>query len=95
MDAILRGGIGVKKNWRPALSLVLIVWVLFAGVTFTELGSKYIGKNYFESEELGSMIDYYLQEIGPTVLNPIDAKEMKDALTVTEGEIEEHRNRYG
>lgn len=85
----------MKKNWRPALSLVLIVWVLFAGVTFTELGSKYIGKNYFESEELGSMIDYYLQEIGPTVLNPIDAKEMKDALTVTEGEIEEHRNRYG
>lgn len=83
------------KRWRALLSLVLVVWVLFSGFTFIELGHKYIGNDYFESEELGSSIDYFLQELGPTVLNPIDAEEMKKRLTVSQEEIEDHRNRFG
>lgn len=85
----------MKKGWKPIFTLVLIVWVLFAAVTFIELGGKYIGSNYFESEELDQSISYFLQELGPTVLNPIDAEDMKNALMVSQEEIEAHRNRYG
>lgn len=85
----------MRKRWKPLLSLILIVWVVFAGFTLIEFGGKYIGKSYFESEEFGYGIDEFMQNIGPMLLNPIDPEELKSKLTVSQEEIEEHRTRYG
>lgn len=85
----------MKKGWKLFLSLILMVWVLFSVFTLLEFGGKYIGKNYFESTDFEDSLVYFYQELGPTILNPIDADDMKSKLTVSQSEIDEHRYLYG
>ena len=37
----------------------------------------------------------FYENIGPTILNPIDMEEAEKTITVEKAEIEEHRSRYG
>lgn len=83
------------KKWKPFLGLICIVWFVFGLYTFTNVGYRYIGKSYFESENFQYEADNFLTGLGPLVLNLPTAEEMKSKLEVSQSEIEEHRNYYG
>ncbi|MGE7624658.1 histidine kinase dimerization/phospho-acceptor domain-containing protein [Viridibacillus sp. NPDC096237] len=85
----------MKNNSRGLFSLLLMSIVLFSVFSLILQGPKYIGKDYFDSDSFQSKLDNFTFDIGPLLLNPIDAEEAKKTITVTENEIEEHRNRYG
>lgn len=89
------GSVIMKNNSRGLFSLFLMSIVLFSVFSLILQGPKYIGKDYFDSDSFQSQLDYFTSDIGPLLLNPIDAEEAKKTITVTENEIEEHRNRYG
>ena len=83
------------KKWKPLLGLICIVWFVFGLYTFTNVGYRYIGKSYFESENFQYEADDFLTGLGPLVLNVPTAEEMKSKLEVSQNEIEEHRHYYG
>ncbi|MEQ6357963.1 HAMP domain-containing sensor histidine kinase [Lysinibacillus sp. M3] len=83
------------KNWKPLLALICLIWVIFGIVTFSKVGYRYIGKSYFQSENLQPQLDNFQSELGPLVLNVPTAEDLKSKIVVTQSEIEEHRNRYG
>ncbi|MGE7691743.1 histidine kinase dimerization/phospho-acceptor domain-containing protein [Lysinibacillus sp. NPDC097214] len=83
------------KNWKPLLALLCLIWVIFGIFTFSKVGHRYIGKSYFQSENLQPQLDNFQSELGPLVLNVPTAEDLKSKIVVTQSEIEEHRNRYG
>ncbi|MGE7912026.1 sensor histidine kinase [Lysinibacillus xylanilyticus] len=83
------------KNWKPLLALICLIWVMFGIFTFAKIGYRYIGKSYFQSENLQPQLDNFQSELGPLVLNVPTAEDLKSKIVVTQSEIEEHRNRYG
>ncbi|KOO49863.1 HAMP domain-containing sensor histidine kinase [Viridibacillus arvi] len=85
----------MKNNPKKLFSLFLLTIVIFSIFSLLQQGQKYIGKDYFDSEIFQSKLYEFTNNIGPLLLNPIDADEAKKAITVTDNEIEEHRTRYG
>ncbi|MFJ8461897.1 histidine kinase dimerization/phospho-acceptor domain-containing protein [Lysinibacillus xylanilyticus] len=83
------------KNWKPLLTLICLIWVIFGIFTFSNIGYQYIGKSYFQSDDFQHELDNFQSELGPLVLNLPVAKDLKSKIVVTQNEIEEHRNRYG
>ncbi|MGE7949955.1 sensor histidine kinase [Lysinibacillus sp. NPDC093688] len=83
------------KNWKPLLALLCLVWVIFGLFTFSKVGHRYIGKSYFQSQNLQPQLDNFQSDLGPLVLNVPTAEDLKSKIVVTQSEIEEHRNRYG
>ncbi|MFE3576335.1 sensor histidine kinase [Lysinibacillus sp. NPDC059133] len=83
------------KNWKPLLALLCLIWVIFGIFTFSKVGHRYIGKSYFQSENLQPQLDDFQSELGPLVLNVPKAEDFKSKIVVTQSEIEEHRNHYG
>lgn len=85
----------MRKKWKPLLALICLTWFIFGIFTFSKIGYQYVGKSYFQSENFQHELDNYLAELGPLVLNLPTAEELKSKITVSENEIEEHRNYYG
>lgn len=83
------------KNWKPLLTLICLTWFIFGVFTFSKIGYQYVGKSYFQSENFQHEMDNFLAEIGPLALNIPTAEELKSKITVSQNEIEEHRNYYG
>ncbi len=83
------------KKWKPLLALICLIWAIFGIFTFSKIGYRYIGKSYFQSENLQPQLDNFQSELGPLVLNVPTAEDLKSKIVVTQSEIEEHRNRYG
>src|SRR5690606_2886 len=73
----------------------LVVIVLLASLSFARQGTGLIGKDFSDFNDFAWRLDEFYNTIGPTVLNPIDIEEAKKNITVSDNEIEEHRNRYG
>lgn len=85
----------MMKNWKPLLTLICLTWFIFGVFTFSKIGYQYVGKSYFQSENFQHELDNFLAEIGPLALNIPTAEELKSKITVSQNEIEEHRNYYG
>jgi len=83
------------KKWKPLLAFICLIWVIFGIFTFSKVGYRYIGKSYFQSENLQPQLDNFQSELGPLVLNVPTAEDLKSKISVTQSEIEEHRNHYG
>ena len=79
----------------PIVWMSLAAFVLLSFFTFMQEGSKYIGKNYFSTDEFTESMDTFIQNIGPSVLNEFDSEEAKKRIPVSKAEIEDHRNYYG
>ena len=79
----------------------LFVWafltalILLALPSFTQNGTKLIGKSFVDTDDFDREMNVFYERIGPTVLNPIDEEEAKKEIPVSSDEIEEYRNRYG
>ncbi|MFC4410819.1 histidine kinase dimerization/phospho-acceptor domain-containing protein [Chungangia koreensis] len=84
-----------KTKWLPLIWVSLLTIVLLASLMVLERGRDYIGKQYFISDQFRMELDEFIEKAGPTVLNPLNPKEAKEQITVSQQEIEEHRNQYG
>ena len=80
---------------------LFVVWVLLisfgiSGV-FSVLtnGSRFMQGDYFESEEYNSQMDQFVSMLNVYELYKMPKEEMKNKITVSDEEIEEHRMRYG
>ncbi|MEK4484176.1 MFS domain-containing histidine kinase [Psychrobacillus sp. FSL H8-0484] len=82
----------IGRNILLSALLVLTISSLF---TLTEQGRKFIGTNYFESDDFGWQLSEFETSIVPVVLAVPDKVEVKKKITVTSEEIEEYRYRYG
>ncbi|WP_424237045.1 histidine kinase dimerization/phospho-acceptor domain-containing protein [Bhargavaea ginsengi] len=84
-----------KGKWTQAVWLALAAFVLFSVMVLIEAGPRIIGKSYTETEDFQSTMNYFYDQIGPYVLNPVEPEKAKKSIGVTEGEVDEHRYRYG
>ena len=77
------------------------VWSILAALLLITIPSafqfspKYIGKDYFDTDDFHNEINNFYNLLGPAVLNPLEVEEAKKKIPVTNDEIEEHRNYYG
>lgn len=80
---------------------VLLLWsacvaiFLLALWTYFQDGSRYMGKSYVDQDEFKMEMDRFYENLGVTVLNPVDIEAQKKQIKVSKEEIEEHRTRYG
>ncbi|RSK36582.1 sensor histidine kinase [Bhargavaea beijingensis] len=84
-----------KHKWTQAVWLFLAAFVLFSVMVLIEAGPRIIGKTYTESEDFRGSMDFFYNQIGPYILNPVDPEEAKKTIGVTEEELDDHRYRYG
>ncbi|BDH60169.1 two-component sensor histidine kinase [Lysinibacillus sp. PLM2] len=85
----------MKNKGKILLTLFLITWVVFAFTTFSNFGQKYIGQSYFKSENFVYQVENYKAQLGRYVLNPFDANQAKENISVTDTEINDYRYYYG
>ncbi|QPQ33417.1 histidine kinase dimerization/phospho-acceptor domain-containing protein [Lysinibacillus sp. JNUCC-52] len=85
----------MTKIWKPLLALICLTWFIFGVFTFSKIGYQYVGKSYFQSGNFQNELDNFQAELGPLVLNLPTAEELKSKITVSDNEVEEHRNYYG
>lgn len=85
----------MKIKGKLLLTLFLITWVVFAITLLINHGHSYIGKSYFKSDSFLSTKETFIEQLGHYVLEPFNAEKAKENITVTQTEIEEHRNYYG
>lgn len=84
-----------KGKWTQAVWLVLAAFVLFSVMVLIEAGPRLIGKSYTETDDFRSNMNFFYDQIGPYVLNPVEPEEAKKSIGVTEEEMDEHRYRFG
>ncbi len=86
----------MKSNKSP-----LIVWTILASVfllaliSMVQTGPKFVGKSYVDTEDFKANMSAFYENIGPTILNPINMEQAEKTITVEKAEIEAHRSRYG
>ncbi|WP_277584587.1 histidine kinase dimerization/phospho-acceptor domain-containing protein [Psychrobacillus antarcticus] len=80
---------------RNILLSVLVVLTVCSLFTLTDQGRKFIGTNYFDSDDFSWQLAEFETSIVPVVLAVPDKEEVKKKITVTLEEIEEYRYRYG
>ncbi len=73
----------------------LISFTLFALLTFPEHATKYIGSNYYETEEFKWSVDQIIEAFGPVLLNPLDVEEEIENLSVDASEVQQYRDFFG
>lgn len=84
------------KRYTPIVIWALLVAIAFSGlVTLTSRGPELILKSYPQSQQFQNHLTDIYDELGRTVLNPIDLEAAEKKLTVTPAEIEEYRMYYG
>jgi signal transduction histidine kinase len=86
------------KSRNKILKLIAVVCLFTYGISgiFTTVtsGGKYF-KNYFDTEEFQQEYFQFIDLLSLFELKNMTKEEVKEAITVSEEEIEEHRTRYG
>ncbi|MEO4053863.1 HAMP domain-containing sensor histidine kinase [Solibacillus sp. CAU 1738] len=83
------------KNSKTILTLFLIFWTVFAGLTFLNQGSSILGKSYFTSDEFSNQREEFYEGLSRYVLTNFDAEKAKETIQVTNEEIDYYKNYYG
>ncbi|MDW0108500.1 sensor histidine kinase [Sporosarcina aquimarina] len=84
------------KRYTPIIIWALLVAVAFSGlVTLTSRGPEVVLKSYPQSQQFQNHLNDIYDELGRTVLNPINLEEAEKKLSVTPAEIQEYRTYYG
>lgn len=84
-----------NKNYKMIIWAMLVALVLIAVPTAIQLGPETVGKKFVDSQEFQDEVDSFYESLSTAVLNPIDIDTLKEKISVTTSEIEEHRRRYG
>lgn len=84
------------KRYTPIMIWALLVAIAVSGlVTLTSRGPEIIFKSYPQSQQFQNHLTDIYDELGRTVLNPIDLEAAEKKLSVTPAEIDEYRTYYG
>ncbi len=84
-----------RNNW------LFIIWLFLfsfgvSGVLFVLLhGSQYMGKDYFDTDTFRSQLDEFTSLLGFFEAEPSMKEDVKEAITISDEDIEEYRYRYG
>ncbi|MFD1849731.1 MFS domain-containing histidine kinase [Oceanobacillus bengalensis] len=90
----------MATKWKSSLLIITCTILFTFGLTglilLTSHGTFYAHKDYFHTSEfLHGDLDEFARNLGTYELNNISLTEAKEAITITEEEIYEHRYRYG
>lgn len=85
----------MKQKSKFFIWASLIALFLMALSTISWKGPQYFNKSYYDSDTFQWQINDYYNFLGRTELNPIQLSEIQEKIPVSNGEIEEHRLRYG
>lgn len=84
------------KRYTPIMIWALLVTIAISGlVTLTSRGPEIIFKSYPQSQQFQNHLTEIYDELGRTVLNPVDLEAAEKKLSVTPAEIHEYRTYYG
>jgi len=84
------------KNYTALLlRLLLTLIVIYSFGSLLATGSKYIGKDFFDSSGYQENKDEFVSKLEYYVLNPSDKDASINAIDVSEDEINYYRNYYG
>ena len=84
-----------RNNW------LFIIWLFLfsfgvSGLLFVLLhGSQYMGKDYFGTDTFRSQLDEFTSLLGFFEAEPSMKEDVKEAITISDEDIEEYRYRYG
>lgn len=86
-------------RWKNRIVTFICLLLFSYGVSglfiFMVHGNNYMYKDYYHSPEFQGAFDEFASYLGVFDLYAMSIEEAKEALTVSEEEIEEHRYRYG
>ncbi|WP_394138642.1 sensor histidine kinase [Cytobacillus oceanisediminis] len=86
-------------RWKNKLIIAIITLLFAFGVSgilsLLSYGQEYTNPDYFYTGQFRSEVDRYAGYLGMFELNDITLEEAKEAIKVTEEDINEHRYRYG
>lgn len=85
----------MNNKVRLLIWAALVTFVLLASFSFARQGTGMIGRDFSESNDFSWRLTEFYENVGPTLLNPVDAENAKKNITVSDNEIEDHRTRYG
>lgn len=89
----------MATKWKNRASLLAWLLLLTFGLSGTlaalTQGDHYWQRDYFQTEQFASRLDEFTDYLAMFELNYLPPEEMKQRITVTAEEIEEHRYRYG
>ncbi|MGO4886753.1 histidine kinase dimerization/phospho-acceptor domain-containing protein [Anaerobacillus sp. MEB173] len=84
------------KNKLLTFALLFLFTIGISGITSTFSASDYyINKDYFETEDFESTVNQLFTHLNMFELNHVPSDALKEAIVVTDEEINEHRYRYG
>lgn len=87
-----------SKNRILLISLILLFSFGLNGIfaaLFHSGQQEYFKGSYFETGQFNSEVNEFIRYLGMFELDQATEEEAKKAITVTQADIEEHRNRYG
>ncbi|PZD97503.1 sensor histidine kinase [Paenibacillus sambharensis] len=84
-----------KNKALLAAWLLLFTYGMSGILTLFSDGSMYIRNNYFNTSEFRMELDRFIDYLSLYELNTLSKEELKQQITVSPEEIEEHRYRYG
>lgn len=88
---------GTRWKNRFIIAMIMVLFAFGASGVLSVLinGREYANPDYFHTEQFQSDIDNYAAYLELFELNNVTIEKAKEAIEVTEEEIDEHRYRYG
>ncbi|PWW28293.1 histidine kinase/DNA gyrase B/HSP90-like ATPase [Cytobacillus oceanisediminis] len=84
-----------KNRWIIAIITLLFAYGVSGVLSLIFYGREYTNPDYFHTAQFRSDLDQYAGYLEMFELNNVTLEEAKNAIKVTEEDIEEHRYRYG
>ncbi|MBT2687218.1 GHKL domain-containing protein [Bacillus sp. ISL-47] len=84
-----------KNKFIIAFITILFAFGLSGILSLMSYGSEYTNPDYFHTPQFRSDVDQFAGYLSMFELNDLTGEEAKEAITVTEEDINEHRYRYG
>ncbi|GLB59579.1 histidine kinase dimerization/phospho-acceptor domain-containing protein [Cytobacillus sp. NCCP-133] len=84
-----------KNKWTIAIITLLFAYGASGVLSLLSYGQEYTNPDYFHTAQFRSDVDEFAGFLNAFELNDVTLEEAKEAIEVTEEDIQEHRYRYG
>lgn len=89
----------MATKWKSRLSIGVCAFLFTFGLSgliiVSAFGSSYVHRDYFHTTQFRDELNLFAQYLNLFELNHIPIESAKQAITVSQDEIEEYRNRFG
>jgi len=84
-----------RNRWSIGVCAFLFAFGLSGLLIVTAFGPSYVHRDYYHTPQFRDELDLFAQQLNLFELNHIPLEKAKQAITVSQDEIEEYRNRFG